>query len=566
MLDMILFGLSALAAITGVSSDTQYSMTEEGYAQIASVIGGDYFEVGNNYYLTNASEVEDIYSIYGENRYLQVETKNGGYLIFDKMDFSIVEYESSSISPYYSYDDTFKVFYPMDEEAYHIVYENNTFYSVDSHSGPKNVTNILSSSAGTSNDFYDVYDKKQHPGPTSVVIPNHFYFEKLRFLHGYNPNNICTIIAAQIIFGYYDTFHDDTIVDSKYETGGGTRSDSKDLKDFFGQGTGNASKDTSQSDQRFRDYLIDLAYQATGKEIDIIGAYTPDQVTLVNAYLEKKGISYKLNYIATFSDSQETGKVMEIIKTGINEGRPVIVNGAGHSTVAYAYDDLYVYVHDGNGTIGAVPWRIYAEILTEGLYDTGVIDIEMTGPHVHSDNYYSNYYGEYYCPCGKVFKETNISPEDYGFNQAYYSNEVEKRIEVDGLSILTNRKRCGYIENEYINLSCRRENVTEAYLEYHLDCIVKRIEVNISFWSANEVFVDGSSAGIEVLDSSGNWVNVVNLLDKDIALSTDRTHQNRIIVEFPPNTKSFRFYASNYDIGDRNKGRISIGELRIIHD
>jgi len=38
-----------------------------------------------------------------------------------------------------------------------------------------------------------------------------------------------------------------------------------------------------------------------------------------------------------------------------------------------------------------------------------------------------------------------------------------------------------------------------------------------------------------------------------------------IIISFPGNVSSFRFYAESSPIGDRNKGRISIKDLEIMH-
>lgn len=41
--------------------------------------------------------------------------------------------------------------------------------------------------------------------------------------------------------------------------------------------------------------------------------------------------------------------------------------------------------------------------------------------------------------------------------------------------------------------------------------------------------------------------------------------QDEIIISFPNNVSNFRFYTESSPIGDRNKGRISIKDLEIMH-
>lgn len=419
----------------------------------------------------------------------------------------------------------------------------------------------------SNSDFGSLFWLGRRPGSDAVQISEAYYFHNLRNYHGFNKGKICTVIASQILLGYYDTFQDDNIVDEMFEINGGTRTNTKNLAEFLSSpGTGKCDTNESLSDQRFRDLLIETGIEATNKDPRGIGYYTNEQVALIKKYLDNKNFSYKLNFYHGTTYDLNASRIEYLIKSAIQEGRPIIVNGAGHSAVAYAYDDTYVYVHNGLGEVGAVLWSAYTSTQTSKVYDIGAIDIKFTSPHQHSDNYYSPYYDEYYCPCGKIFTKDSINPEEYGFKEAYYNNATSKEVKVGKLSVLTTRKRCGYIENEYINLSSRKENVNEAFLEYSLNCNIKKIEVNISFWSAKELFLKGtSSASIEILIEEGVWIKVLDLL-QDVSLSTDRYNQNIIIINLPDNIKSFRFYASNQPIGDRNKGRISIGHLTITHE
>ena len=65
-----------------------------------------------------------------------------------------------------------------------------------------------------------------------------------------------------------------------------------------------------------------------------------------------------------------------------------------------------------------------------------------------------------------------ISPVDWNFDQRYYfENEGLKSstINSDDLVINSTRLRCGYIENEFINLSPNRYNAGDAYLELNFN-------------------------------------------------------------------------------------------------
>lgn len=70
---------------------------------------------------------------------------------------------------------------------------------------------------------------------------------------------------------------------------------------------------------------------------------------------------------------------------------------------------------------------------------------------------------------------------------------------------------------------------------------------------------------LDYLNSNGEWKTFVDLLD-DVELSKDRSNQNTLVLYFPEKISSFRIYAENDALGDRNKGRISIGKLEIMHE
>ena len=175
-----------------------------------------------------------------------------------------------------------------------------------------------------------------------------------------------------------------------------------------------------------------------------------------------------------------------------------------------------------------------------------------------------------YNPITYAFDETTksmqrivLSPAEYGFEQAYYYTSVSKDIVQGDYTIATSRLRCGYIENEYIVLSARRDNGQTAYLEYSFDVNVYRIDVDLTMWSNNE-FINkyNAEAYIQYKNSAGQWVTVLDLLN-DITLSTDRTAPVNYTIVFPEATSEFRFYTTSQFGNDRNKGRICIGDMSI---
>lgn len=176
------------------------------------------------------------------------------------------------------------------------------------------------------------------------------------------------------------------------------------------------------------------------------------------------------------------------------------------------------------------------------------------------------YYGELYTfdkPANaKVNGHYILTPKGYGFPQAYGSTEQSKTITINDLTLTTKRLRCGYIENEYINLSPRKSGAGTAYIDYTANKTIKTLVIDLSFWSSSEGLNQyNGSALIQYKDASGNWVTVTDLL-KDYYLSTNREKQDTYTFTFgDKGTTEFRIYSTSLATGDRNKGRICIGKL-----
>ncbi len=188
-----------------------------------------------------------------------------------------------------------------------------------------------------------------------------------------------------------------------------------------------------------------------------------------------------------------------------------------------------------------------------------------------SDSYWDEYY------CLKLFKEPNryfykasFLPSDWGFiGRYYFSNELDDArlaleperknttVTVNGLTVSTDRLRCGYIENSYVVLSPRRENAGRAYFEMSFDKAVYSFMYRACMWSASEG-LDGLAV-IQTKDANGTWTTL-----KDIPVSSLKTKANGSTM-FVEKTSSgiygLRFETTATATGDRNKGRLCIDDI-----
>ena len=214
MLDSFILGLIALASITDFSSGTEFSLTLEDYTIIASAINSNITYDGE-IKIKDAVDYDDVYSIYGENRYLEVEIKGSGYLIYDKQENTVAEFNPNSLSPYRDYDNDVLKIYHYEENSYYIVYDDSNFVLLNNNL-KVNFTafdDLINNSTGKAGQYLT----NVTPASNVTFINNSYYFKNLHNYHGLNDGGICTIIATQIIFGYYDTFYNDNLLDETFD-------------------------------------------------------------------------------------------------------------------------------------------------------------------------------------------------------------------------------------------------------------------------------------------------------------------------------------------------------------
>ncbi len=159
----------------------------------------------------------------------------------------------------------------------------------------------------------------------------------------------------------------------------------------------------------------------------------------------------------------------------------------------------------------------------------------------------------------------NLKQSDYGYEQQYFFDEQTKKHTIDGLEFTTKRLRCGYIEEEYVNLSAQRENAGTAYLEYSFEKPIFQMSTFLSFWSANERFLSDDVAYIEYLNEENKWTHFFDFFHNDSNVPTNRKEPRRFEFYFIGGTKGIRYYShTNNPTADRNKGRICIGQTTFV--
>lgn len=158
-----------------------------------------------------------------------------------------------------------------------------------------------------------------------------------------------------------------------------------------------------------------------------------------------------------------------------------------------------------------------------------------------------------------------INPQDYNFEPQYFFSPKTSSHSIDGLTFTTDRLRCGYIEEEYINLSAKRRDSGTAYLEFTFDKKIYQMNAMLTFWSDKELFLVTDKAYVQYMNEDGNWVTTFDLLNNNNPLPTDRNNPKSYEFIFASGTNKIRFYShTDYPTSSRNKGRICIGQMTLI--
>lgn len=154
----------------------------------------------------------------------------------------------------------------------------------------------------------------------------------------------------------------------------------------------------------------------------------------------------------------------------------------------------------------------------------------------------------------------SLSPDQYGYESQYFFYQKSANHILDNIgNMTTSRLRTGYIEEERINLSAKRYNAGEAYLEYKFEKKIHKFTIELSLWSSNEGFTPFDTAYIQYKNNKGEWINIFDILDKDNGVPTDRTDPEKYTFYFLEGVNEIRIISKTIETqSERNKGRIAI--------
>lgn len=369
-----------------------------------------------------------------------------------------------------------------------------------------------------SQDFSHPHINKRSRVGNKVYIDNYTYMRDAT--HPYNYDNSCGFVAASIVLNYWDkTVHDGVVNEAFKDTNGDLNSTScyspsvnlKDKLVSYNNGVFTSwAKDVAEAVNKYcNDYSVEGSASWHIGKAGLETSLFKEQPAILFGYIPDVSSNNYITHAVTCYGIDETW-------------------WGGYYIVNYGWGDKYAETSLGFGFAGST--------MTFSL----------------DENYYKVDY--------------TINKNAYKFPDAYNSKEVIANVTTsDGLSFQTKRLRCGFIHDEYLTISSRKTNYNTAYIDYSFTNPVRKLVMNISFWSDDERY---QSPNISTLLfqwknlNSDYWDFNLDLLDMN--LSTDRNNQTKLVVEFKQKTREFRIYSHfSYTSGqsDRNKGRVSIGDV-----
>lgn len=484
-------------------------------------------DLANCYSIAQEAKIEDIkdetfiINDYAGNHFYIKTGEDKGFMVYDPVSDQFMEKSSELVSPYdFSCNADYLYFGPMNYfekigDSYYSIYDD-TYVSEDYIQELQHIFDeqlVAFRNYDTSQDENTSSDEPDEP--------KNFYIENYEFIkngvYPENNNGSCGFVAASIVLDYWEkTMYKGTVLPQYLDKNGNLN----DTKEY-------------DPDTNLRDKLVEFNDGTRDSWAK------PVRDALLK-YAEYANLSCIAGYY--FFDIN--------MKSEIRQNHPVIVFGKlphahtgeiiKHAVTAYGLDT-------NNNPIVNYGWG--DEASSEVVLADGMIG-SVTTFHL------------------KEYEETvTVEPSDYGFGTYYSTSEVTRNHYKDGMSFTTKRLRTGYIENEYVVLSPRKEGYGTAYIEYNFTQPVSSIDVDLAFWSKDERYYSYDNPKAELSYQKlydGSWSSVCDLLK--INLPTNRTNPTRYTFAFPGKTKSIRFQTSFEKMSgltDRNKGRICIGNMNV---
>ena len=336
------------------------------------------------------AETPSVATVYSENCAAKYEliSARGSEALVEKATGNTVARWSEGKSPYSKFSGEYMVY--VEDPSYGVRYvgiQGEELIDLETGAPIETKEKMIS----------DIHSELEGLEFNEIPINAHFCECSYYFEHwgseqiGDNQTGTCTIVAAQILFNYFDSIWRDDVIEEKYDL---PVSGPYYYPFSFNQSPG------SDGDA-FHQYLLKLANDYLGISIEENGATILQQNHFINYYIGSvRGLQYKNNTSEGNWSDIFSGRQFGVVKQAINFGRPVIVNNLRHSMVAFAYDDTYMYLMSGwrSDMIKRMTWDSYNGNIFNNI--CGAYELIPYSAHDCSNNYYSTILGEYLCPFG----------------------------------------------------------------------------------------------------------------------------------------------------------------------
>ena len=567
-MNVVITALSVLSSITGFASGQRYDTNENHLQDLLTEHFGELSPLASEDSILMS---DDVYDMGGSNRYLLLSFIDGKTVIYDKKDEAILE--TYDVNPYSGHDDEFKLLGNIEDEYMFGFFDEeiNDFSFINNTSrGKEDIREYYGNQAIYS---YGNYYMNVAMPDNVHIIDNAFYFEKLGSKHAPNDDGTCAVISAEILFGYYDTFLNDSIVAENFDkpTSEHLLTSNPSVRDFRQSpsvDTGDSNDETDYG-RGFHDYLCYLSLDRMNIDPRDNGLNVRDQKALMRRYLDERGLTYQTRCSEGNLGDLIANKAKTVIKDAINQNRPVIACGEGHASVAYAYSDTMVWVHTGWGFTGATPWRTFESSMFQNYYSGAIDFTSIAGnKHVCSDNYFASNISTYICPkCGKVYKLSEVNPSSFNLSTTYFSSEMRKNVTVENQDVYLNYYRTAMLsDRKFISLSAKRNNEGMAYIDIYVSRAVKILKFELCFYSYGEALNSGESHiyFTPIRRSSEGDLYLPNdsedLINRSI--SKNRTYPTEFVYDYTgEEVYGFSLTVTAPATGNSDSGRVCLGNI-----
>ena len=344
--------------------------------------------------LLNKQNNQTTISIYDENcsrRYSLIIKEHSSELIENSTNKAIEKFDNDN-NPYVRHINMDYLIY-VDSNNYghkHIGIDNNKIIDIDTHE------EIIVGEQFIGSAYSKLTDISYDDIPNNAIFCNYsYYFKNLQFEgFGKNENNTCAAVAAQILFGYYDSTFNDDVVEEKYDN---PVSEYKNICSQF-------SISPSTKGDEFLRYLINYINSNYDVNIEKYGLNTFTQIQFMNDYIRTiRNLKHSYNSSEGNVADILSGRQFIIVQNAIKKGRPVILNNLGHAMVAFAYDSTYVYLMSGwrnDKKMAKMRWDDYHGNIFNNYCSAYDLVLDGKEEHKCSNNYYSLSLKKFICPRG----------------------------------------------------------------------------------------------------------------------------------------------------------------------